>query len=72
MLMFPMEIEEPSLEQLTAWAREQLGLDYDQDGLALAQLAAIGLTIQAWRNTSLEDLHAGDRPGGGGSPDTHT
>lgn len=32
---------------------------------ALAELAAVGLTLHAWRNTHLEKLHAGDHPSGG-------
>lgn len=50
---------------MTALAREQFGLDPDLDRAAIARLAAIGLTVQAWRNTSLEDLHAGDHVTGG-------
>jgi hypothetical protein len=60
-----MGAKEPSLGDLTAFVREQFGLDPDLDGVAMAQLAAIGLTVQAWRNTSLEDLHAGDHVAGG-------
>jgi len=60
-----MDFKEPSLEELSDFAGEQLGLSIDGDGAAMAQLAAIGLTIRAWRNTSLEDLHAGDHPSGG-------
>jgi hypothetical protein len=60
-----MEIEEPGLEDLAGLAREHLGLDIERDGSSMAALAAIGLTIQAWRNTSLEELHAGDHPSGG-------
>jgi hypothetical protein len=57
--------KEPSLGDMTAFAREQFGLDPDLDRSAIARLAAIGLTVQAWRNTSLEDLHAGDHVTGG-------
>jgi hypothetical protein len=46
--------KEPSLGNMTAFAREQFGLDLDLDRVAIARLAAIGLTVQAWRNTSLE------------------
>lgn len=66
----PMGTDELSLEQLTDFAREQLGLDIDLDRTAMAKLAAIGLTMHTWRNTSLENLHAGDHPGGG-FPDAH-
>jgi hypothetical protein len=58
-------IREPSLADLSAFAREHLGLSLEDDPEAMAQLAAIGLTIRAWRNTSLEDLHAGNHPSGG-------
>jgi hypothetical protein len=60
-----MQIEEPTLEEVLAFAREQLGLDIDHDRPEVQQLAAIGLTLRAWRNTSLEDLHAGSHPSGG-------
>jgi hypothetical protein len=60
-----MGAKEPSLGDLTAFVREQFGLDPDLDRVAMARLAAIGLTVQAWRNTSLEDLHAGDHVTGG-------
>jgi hypothetical protein len=60
-----MEIREPTLEELSSRAEEHLGLRLEDDGLAIAQLAAIGLTLEAWRNTTLEDLHAGDHPSGG-------
>ena len=60
-----MRIEEPTLEEVLAFAREQLGLDIDHDRPEVQQLAAIGLTLRAWRNTSLEDLHAGSHPSGG-------
>lgn len=60
-----MDFEPPTLEDLSDLAEEHLGLRYDRDGAAMRQLAAIGLTVQAWRNTSLEDLHAGDHPSGG-------
>jgi hypothetical protein len=53
------------MEKLTAFVRAESGLDFDRDRGAIAQLAAIGLTIQAWRNTSLEDLHSGSHPSGG-------
>jgi hypothetical protein len=59
------EIEEPALADLVAFADEQLGLDIYQDRPDVDRLAAIGLTIRAWRNTSLEDLHAGSHPSGG-------
>lgn len=45
----------PSLGDMTAFAREQFELDSDLDRAAIARLAAIGLTVQAWGNTSLED-----------------
>jgi len=57
--------KEPSLDDLTAFAQEQFGLDPNLDRVAMTRLAAIGLTVQAWRNTSLEDLHAGDHVTGG-------
>ncbi len=60
-----MEPVEPTLQALAALAREHLGLDADRDRVEMAQLAAVGLTVQAWRNTSLEDLHASDHPSGG-------
>lgn len=60
-----MEIREPTLEELSSRLDEHLGLRLEDDGPAMAQLAAIGLTLEAWRNTSLEDLHAGDHPSGG-------
>jgi hypothetical protein len=60
-----MGIEEPSLEEVIAFAGEHLGLDPERDPREIRQLAAIGLTIRAWRNTSLEDLHAGSHPSGG-------
>jgi hypothetical protein len=60
-----MQIEEPSLEEVIAFAGEHLGLDPDRDRREMQQLAAIGLTLRAWRNTSLEDLHAGSHPSGG-------
>jgi hypothetical protein len=48
-----MGINELSLEQLTGFAREQFGLDFDLDRIAMAKLAAIGLTMHAWRNASV-------------------
>jgi hypothetical protein len=57
--------KEPSLGDLTAFAQAQFGLDPDSDRVPMMGLAAIGLTVQAWRNTSLEDLHAGDHVNGG-------
>ena len=60
-----MSIAEPTLEELTAFAAEQLGLEVDRDRTDMNRLAAIGLTVRAWRNTSLEDLHAGSHPSGG-------
>jgi hypothetical protein len=60
-----MRIEEPTLEQVVDFVGEHLGLDPDRDRREMQQLAAIGLTLRAWRNTSLEDLHAGSHPSGG-------
>lgn len=60
-----MEIREPTLEELNSRAEEHLGLRLEDDGAAMARLAAIGLTLEAWRNTSLGDLHAGSHPSGG-------
>jgi hypothetical protein len=46
----PMGIDELSLEQLTGFAREQLGLDIDLDRTAMAKLAAAVAAIQvSWR-----------------------
>lgn len=64
MIVSEMDFEPPTLEVLAGLTEEHLGLNLD-DGSAMAQLAAIGLTLQAWRNTSLEDLHAGSHPSGG-------
>lgn len=60
-----MRFEEPALDELVAYADKQLGLDIHEHRSDLNRLAAIGLTNQAWRNTSLEDLHAGSHPSGG-------
>lgn len=60
-----MELRQPTLEELSNLIEEHLGLSLEDDGPAMAQLAAIGLTLEAWRNTSLEDLHAGSHPSGG-------
>jgi len=60
-----MQIEEPTLQEIVGFAREQFALDVDHDRSDMMNLAAIGLTIRAWRNTSLEDLHAGSHPSGG-------
>jgi hypothetical protein len=60
-----MQIEEPTLQEVVDFAREQFALDVDRDRSDMMNLAAIGLTIRAWRNTSLEDLHAGSHPSGG-------
>ncbi len=57
--------QEPSFGELHALAGEHLGLAFEDDPVATVKLASIGLTLDAWRNTSLEDLHAGDHPGGG-------
>jgi hypothetical protein len=65
-----MEAREPTFDDLVGFAKEQFGLDFDLDRVAMTRLAAIGLTVQAWRNTSLEDLHAGDHASGGFS-DSH-
>lgn len=55
----------PSFEEVAALTAKHVGLDVDRDRPDLARLAAIGLTLRAWRNTSLEDLHAGSHPSGG-------
>lgn len=60
-----MKIEEPKFEKLVALANEEFALDIHRDRPDVNRLAAIGLTIRAWRNTSLEDLHAGSHPSGG-------
>jgi hypothetical protein len=60
-----MKIEEPRLEEVIAFASDQFALDSHRDRPDINRLAAIGLTIRAWRNTSLEDLHAGSHPSGG-------
>jgi len=60
-----MEFKQPSLDDLSGLAEKHLGMRIADDGAAMVRLGAIGLTLQAWRNTSLEDLHAGDHPSGG-------
>ncbi len=60
-----MQLEEPSVDELADLADKHLGLDLQRDRSDLSRLAAIGLTNRAWRNTSLEDLHAGSHPSGG-------
>jgi len=51
------------LDQLAAAMREHFALDPDdpRDADAVAALAAIGLTNGMWRNSPLEDAHAGSR-----------
>jgi hypothetical protein len=61
--------EAPSGEMLDELAEEHLGVTFADDPEAIVKLAVVGLTNYAWRNTPLEDLHAGDHPGGG-FPDT--
>ena len=65
----PPELPEPTLDDAMRLTRDQLGLSLDRDPGPLAQLASIGITNEAWRNTYLETLHAGDHPTGG-FPDT--
>lgn len=60
-----MGAKESNLGDLTGFAQEQFGLGPHLDRVAMRGLAAIGLTAQAWRNTSLEDLPAGDHVSGG-------
>lgn len=60
-----MRLEEPSFEEVAAFTAEHVGLDAGRDRSDLAKLATIGLTLRAWRNTSLEDLHAGSHASGG-------
>lgn len=64
-----MRIEKPEFEDLTILAREQFELELERDRLDVNRMAAIGLTVLAWRNTKIEDLHAGSHPSGG-FPDT--
>jgi hypothetical protein len=59
------ELQVPSFGELNALAGEHLGLVFEDDPEGTVKLAVIGLTLRAWRNTSLEDLHAGSHPGGG-------
>jgi hypothetical protein len=63
------ELPEPTLDDAIRLVQGHLALTLDDDPAAIAQLAAIGIVNQAWRNTYLEALHAGDHPSGG-FPDT--
>lgn len=55
----------PSFEEFAAALRELIGIDLERDPVELAQMAALGITAVAWRNTHLESLHAGSHPSGG-------
>ncbi|GAB3002926.1 hypothetical protein [Saccharothrix stipae] len=44
-----------------AMLRHQVGIDPDHVG-AVLDLAAVGLVNSAWRNSPVEDWHAGDGP----------
>ena len=55
----------PSQDDLDRVAAEHIGVTYSDDPEAIAALAAIAITNGAWRNTHLEDLHAGSHPSGG-------
>lgn len=55
----------PDIEDFGRLIREQTGLDLAADAEQIARLAAIAVTRQAWRDTHLENLHAGDHPSGG-------
>lgn len=57
-------MHEPSFAELSALAAEHIGCTFEDDPSATIELAVVGLTVRAWRNTSLEDLHAADRGGG--------
>lgn len=59
------ELLVPSFGELNALAGEHLGLVFEDDPEAIVKLAVVGLTLRAWRNTSLEDLHAGSPSDGG-------
>jgi hypothetical protein len=56
---------DPKPAQLADILAEQIGLSSHEDLTEIAALAAIGLTNGAWRNTHLENLHAGNHPSGG-------
>lgn len=60
---------EPTTEQeenlVEAMLRHQVGIDPDHVG-AVLDLAAVGLVNSAWRNSPVEDWHAGDGPLGDG------
>jgi hypothetical protein len=60
-----MEFREPTATEIDKLAREQLGVDFEHESDALLDLAAIGLTNGSWRNTALEDIHAGADGGPG-------
>lgn len=55
----------PDIEDFGRLIREQTGLDLAAEAERIARLAAVAVTRQAWRDTHLENLHAGDHPSGG-------
>jgi hypothetical protein len=55
----------PDVEALRRMLSELTHPDLPEDADQLARLAAVAVTRQAWRDTHLEDLHAGDHPSGG-------
>lgn len=57
--------EPPSAERLDELAAEYLGITFDTNPDGIVRLAALGLTSAAWRNTTLEDVHASNHPRGG-------
>jgi hypothetical protein len=60
-----MEFREPTAAEIHDMARRELGLVFANEQGALLDLAAIGLTNGSWRNTLLEDIHAGADGGPG-------
>jgi hypothetical protein len=55
----------PSAEALNDLARNTLGVTFEQEPDTITALAAVQLTVDVWRNTYLEELHAGSHPTGG-------
>jgi hypothetical protein len=59
------DMDLPAIEDFRNALAEMTDERLVADSAELAQMTAVAITYNGWRNTHLESLHAGDHPTGG-------